>query len=182
MKQYLLRGLAFVIGGSIGLSAAMYSEAARKIEPKDGPKPFPIIIERQPEEEPEKIVKLTAGERTMLQKIAICEAGGEDPDSMALVMRTVLNRVENKDGLFPDDVEGVLFQRVEGNWQFSALAPGGAYWSAQPNAISAEALGMIENGLDESHGSLFFNVENLNSWARRHRPYLFSYGGHDYFG
>ena len=179
MKTLMYKGLAFVIGSSIGLSAAVYSEEAR-ITAEKKPEPFPIILEEIPEEEPEKPVKLTAGERQMLERIAICEAGHTDSDAMAMIMRTILNRVENDEGMFPDTVEEVLYQKVEGHWQFAAMAPHGAYWSVEPNEASAEAVEMIENGY-ESDGSLFFNSEGLKSWASRNREYLYTVGGNDFY-
>ena len=182
MRPFLFRALAFIIGGSIGLSAAVYSEAARKIEPKDGPKPFPIIIEKQPEEEPEKAVKLTAGDKQMLQKVALCEASKTDPDAMALVMLVVLNRVKDDSGNFPNSVEKVLTQHSGDLWQFSCVKEGGGFWAAQPNEASETAIKMIENGFDESAGAIFFNQTGQKSWASRHRTFLFTAYGHDFYG
>lgn len=181
MKQVLIKGVAFVIGSTIGLSAAVYSEEARKPEPKPV-QPFPIIVEEMPEEEPEKPIKLNAGEKEMLQRVAICEAGYEDPDAQALVMRVIINRSLDESGNFPDTIEKVLYQRLDGHWQFGCMAEGGGFWNVRPNESSAQALEMVENGLDESAGALFFNQTGLKSWASRHRTFLFSAYGHDFYG
>lgn len=182
MNKIIIQGLAFAIGSTIGLSAAVYSEAARRIEPKDGPKPFPIIIEKQTEEEPEKAVKLTAGERQMLQRVAIAEGGYTDADAQAMIMRVVINRRDDDSGCFPDSIEAVLYQRTGDNWQFSCMKEGGGFWSAKPNEVSAEALRMVEFGLDESGNALFFNQTGQRSWASQHREYIKTVGGNDFFG
>ena len=181
IQKLFLGGTAFLIGGAIGLSLALYSEAARAPEPKE-PEPFPIFLEEQEEPEEEKAVFLTAGEKTMLQKVAIAEAGHEDTDSMAMVMRVVINRRDNEEGMFPDSIEQVLYQQVEGAWQFECMKEGGSYWNVKPNEASAEALALIENGLDESEGALFFHSDQVkNCWISRHREFLFNVGGNCFY-
>ena len=124
----------------------------------------------------------TAGEKQMLQKIGIAEAGETDATAILYVMNVILNRKENTEGLFPDDIEGILFQRIEGNFQFSCVAPFGRYWSAEPNEASEEALERLMLGENETQGALFFHSDEIEScWASRNREYIFQYGGHLFY-
>lgn len=126
--------------------------------------------------------RFTAGEKQMLQKIGVAEAGETDATAILHVMRVILNRKENTEGLFPDDIEGVLFQKIEGAFQFSCVAPFGRYWSAEPNEASEEALERLMLGEDGTQGALFFHSDEVEScWASRNREFIYQYGGHLFY-
>lgn len=70
----------------------------------------------------------------ILLRIAMAEAEGEGTEGKALVMKVVLNRVENKE--FPNSVEGVVFQQG----QFEPVLDDGRYWNVEPDAECYKAL------------------------------------------
>ena len=73
----------------------------------------------------------------ILLRIAMAEAEGEGTEGKALVMKVVLNRVENKE--FPNSVEGVVFQQG----QFEPVLDDGRYWNVEPDAECYKALYMV---------------------------------------
>lgn len=90
-----------------------------------------------------------------LRKIATCEAGNQDIQTMSLIMLTVLNRV--KDDRFPNTIYEVITECNNGKYQFSVVRPGGTWWYMEPNEESEEAFNMMWNALyDYSDGCLFF--------------------------
>lgn len=116
----------------------------------------------------------------ILLRIAMAEAEGEDTEGKALVMLVILNRVWS-DG-FPDTVEDVVFQTLDGDYQFSPVVPGGRYWTEEPNEDCKMALRMIEDGWDESQGALYFEASNPNtSWQKENCEFLFEHGNHTFY-
>ena len=79
-------------------------------------------------------------------KLTMAEAGGEDLEGKALVMRVVLNRVLDPE--FPSTVEGVICQ----SGQFSPLSDG-RYFDMIPDDDCHIALAMVQGGWDESYGA-----------------------------
>ena len=67
-------------------------------------------------------------EAYLLAKLAMAEAEGEDTIGKALVIRTVLNRVESENAYFPDTIPEVIFQD-------KAFTPtqNGRYAAVEPN-------------------------------------------------
>lgn len=87
----------------------------------------------------------------ILLKIAMAEAEGEGTEGKALVMKVVLNRVENKE--FPNSVEGVVFQQG----QFEPVLDDGRYWNVEPDAECYKALYMVQcENWDDTEGALYF--------------------------
>lgn len=78
----------------------------------------------------------TAKEKEQLQKIALAEAESEGVWGQALVMYTILNRVESPD--FPDTIWDVITEKS----QFSGYSCG-RYDEAVPNETSQEALNLL---------------------------------------
>lgn len=116
----------------------------------------------------------------ILLKIAMAEAEGEPTEGKALVMLVVLNRTWN--GSFPDSIEDVVFQERRGTYQFSPVAPGGRYWTTEPDSDCYRALDMVIEGWDESKGALYFEACNdKENWHSRNLEYLYSVGGHRFY-
>ena len=69
----------------------------------------------------------------MLHKISVAEAGGESIESMAIIIRVILNRVMSEN--FPNSIEEVIFQKTNGVAQFSPIIDGN-YDKAEPNEKS----------------------------------------------
>jgi N-acetylmuramoyl-L-alanine amidase len=106
----------------------------------------------------------------MLHKISVAEAGIKDVESMALVMLVVLNRTYSDD--FPDTIEEVIFQKVNGIAQFSPTIDGN-YEEAQPNEKSEEAMKLVLDGWDNSQGALYFEACKGKSWHSSNLKLLF---------
>lgn len=111
----------------------------------------------------------TGEEETMLLKLAMAELGDSGcTECLALVMRTVLNRVES--GSFGSSIESVI--RSEG--QFTPVADG-SYYRAKPNESCYEALELVKNHWDESQGALYYEFCEGESWHSKNLQLLFSH-------
>ena len=111
----------------------------------------------------------TEEEETMLLKLAMAELGDTGcTECLALVMRTVLNRVEA--GGFGSSIKGVIL--AEG--QFTPVADG-SYYRAQPNESCYEALELVKHHWDESKGALYYEFCEGESWHSRNLTLLFSH-------
>lgn len=140
------------------------------------------IIVIEPEPQVEALIgseKFGLEEALMLHKISIAEAGGESIESMAIIMNVILNRVA--DERFPNSIEGVIFEKVNGVAQFSPIIDGN-YNKANPNEKSYEAMKLILNGWDKSQGALYFEAcENGSSWHNTALEFLFEKDGVRYY-
>lgn len=110
----------------------------------------------------------------MLHKISIAEAGGESVESMALVMLVVLNRVWSDE--FPNSIEEVIFQKVNGIAQFTPVV-NGSYEAAEPNEKSQAAMELVLSGWNESQNALYFESCSGESWHSRNLELLFEKDG-----
>lgn len=110
-----------------------------------------------------------------LAKIAMAEAESEDVEGKALVVLTVLNRIESDD--FGDSVEEVIFAPG----QFDTTLDEGRYWNYEPDQESYDAVEMVVNGWDESEGCLYFENINTVSWMDANASYLFTHGDHKFY-
>lgn len=107
---------------------------------------------------PQPVVLLTEEEQTMLLKLGMAERGDQDcTECIALVMRTVLNRVESS--RFGSSVRSVILAQD----QFTPVMDG-TYDSAEPNDRCYAALEMVIYGWDESQGALFYEWCEGESW------------------
>lgn len=118
---------------------------------------------------PVPVVELTEDEKTMLLKIGMAERGNtECTECIALVMRTILNRVEA--GRFGKSIKGVLFAQD----QFTPVSDG-SYHKAEPNERCQEALDMVIYGWDESQGALYYEWCTGESWHSKNLNLLFQH-------
>lgn len=117
----------------------------------------------------------SANEEYLLTKIAMAEAGCEDTEGKALVILTVLNRVENEN--FPDTIEGVILQ--EG--QFTPVS-NGRYYSVVASEDCQEALDLVKSGWDESQDALYFErTTDSETWHSLNLDKLFIHGNHTFY-
>lgn len=129
------------------------------------------------------VIGLSENEIGILQRIVEAEASGETIKGKMLVANVILNRVKNKN--FPDTVEGVVFQRDGGTYQFSPIKDG-RYYSVKVSSDTKKAVSRVLQGEDESSGALYFSARskaNKSSmrWFDSHLTFLFEYGGHEFF-
>lgn len=121
---------------------------------------------------------LTPAEIDLLSRLVTAEAEGEVYLGQVAVAATVLNRV--KDPRFPNTVEGVIYQYVNGIPQFSPVEDGRINLPATPQAKQAvlDAL----SGDDPSNGALgFFNPEKTSNLWVRAQPVTAAIGNHLFF-
>lgn len=137
--------------------------------------PEPEIVQPEPEVQPEvqpvHTERLwTDKEAYLLARLAMAEAESEDTESKALVIRTVLNRVQSD--YFPDTIEEVIFQKN----QFTPIHNG--RWNrVHPNDDCWAALALVESGWDESQGALYFCVTtDKATWHNTALKKLFEHG------
>ena len=152
-------------------SAAEITESTVTFETQP-PTTEPLPETQPTETEPTKppiVLDLAEEEQTMLLKIGMAELGnGDCTECIALVMRTVLNRVE-ADG-FGSSVYGVLHAPE----QFTPVSDG-SYSCAEPNERCMEALDMILRGWDESQGALYYEFCQGESWHSKNLELLFQH-------
>ncbi len=124
---------------------------------------------------PGEIQSINGTDDDLLAKIAKLEAGNQDVIGKALVVRVVMNRVENPE--FPDSVKAVIYEEN----QFSPVRSGD-FESAIPDRECLEAVKMVmSDGWDESQGALYFESESKSTWHRENLKYLFEYGEHYFY-
>lgn len=119
----------------------------------------------------------------VLCRIVEAEAGGEDMNGRILVANVILNRVESK--AFPDTIEGVVFQKNNGTFQFSPIRDG-RYQKVKISQETTEAVQRALAGEDYSQGALYFVSRKAAApekmrWFDTHLTRLLEYGGHEFF-
>lgn len=134
------------------------------------------VLERQAEYLSEKDFQI-------LCRIVEAEAGGEDLNGRILVANVILNRV--RDSAFPNTVEGVVFQKSNGSFQFSPIRDG-RYQRVKVSDETIEAVERALLGEDYSEGALYFvsrkgAAPEKMQWFDNHLTRLFQYGGHEFF-
>jgi len=130
----------------------------------------PLTMETEPETVPPTtlpdVVILSEKDQELLLKIAMAERGSTQcKECMALVICTVLNRVESD--RFADTVKGVLYS-VD---QFTPVK-NGSFAKAEPDDNCREALEMVIKGWDESQGALFYEWCEGESWHSKNLELL----------
>lgn len=120
-------------------------------------------------------INWSADDAEWLARIAYAEAGNQDLDGKALVIRTVWNRVLSDK--FPDTVQEVISQPG----QFSSYPE--VFNQCEPDDECYEALEMVgHDGWDESDGALYFEAYyNASDWHKTNLEYLFTHGDHIFY-
>lgn len=133
-----------------------------------------VVLETEPPETTLEttspvVVRLTSEEEELLLKIGMAERGDTGCTTcIALVMRTVLNRVESS--RFPATIRGVIYAED----QFTPVAEG-IFDSVVPNECCREALDLVTRGWDESQGALYYEWCEGESWHSRNLKLLFQH-------
>lgn len=132
--------------------------------------PEPTQPPSEPETTPtEPTILLTEEEKSILLKLGMAERGNQEcTECIALVMRTVLNRVES--GRFHSSIRGVVFAQD----QFTPISDG-SYYTAEPNDRCFEALQLVLSGWDESQGALYYEWCKGPSWHSQNLHLLFQH-------
>ena len=172
----LLLGLLLITAGCSQAPDAVPSTVPTTAETM-APTTLPEIVPTEAETLPPETVapttestvpplELTDEEKILLLKIGMAELGDtECTECIALVMRTILNRVASD--RFPGTVYGVLY--AEG--QFTPVGDG-SFDAAVPNDSCCEALELVISGWDESQGALFYEFCEGESWHSKNLELL----------
>jgi len=155
-------------------TATEFSETASTTASTTVPATIPVTtsavtVPTETETVPEPVVLLTEEEKTMLLKLGMAERGNAGcTECIALVMRTVLNRVEAD--RFGSSVKSVIFAQD----QFTPVMDG-SYDTAQPNEQCREALDLVIYGWDQSQGALYYEWCKGESWHSQNLHLLFQH-------
>lgn len=153
------------------------SEIEEPAEQKIPKRLVPVLcleIKEETQECKEPVVKLNAADEEILMKLAMSEAEGESTEGKALVILSVLNRIDSDE--FPDTVSEVVFQDT----QYSPVLDG-RYYSSIPDDDCMAALKLVESGWDESQGAKYFENYGADSWHSSNLEFLFQEGNHRFY-
>lgn len=114
-----------------------------------------------------------------LSRVIYAESGNQVLEGKMGVGIVVLNRVNDRSGIWPDSVKGVISQRN----QFSTYK-NGKLANRTPNAESVVAAKLVLDGgvVEEVKDAFFFDTFRSNSWAARNKSVLGAIGGHRFYG
>lgn len=156
-------------------SSAVPPEGSAPVVTVTGPATIPTVPTTLPPEPEttvppaEPVILLTGEEKNMLLKLGMAERGSQEcTECIALVMRTVLNRVES--GRFGSSIRSVILAQD----QFTPVTDG-SYHTAEPNERCQEALELVIHGWDESQGALFYEWCEGESWHSKNLHLLFQH-------
>lgn len=174
------------------LSMAVISWAFESRKPTEETQAAPMpTITPQPTTEPQFEPDLSkpsldwgAEDSYLLAKIAMAEAEGEGVEGKAMVIMVVLNRVWAEG--FPNSIEDVIFDYNEQKdiYQFSPVAPGGRWWTTEPDEECYKALRIIMvEKWDESEGALYFEAtyNGEDTWHSENLEYIKTVGNHNFY-
>ena len=182
MKKWIVI-LSLVLIVMIGLNIYLYRQTKQPADPVPvqtvppataAPETRPTVPETVPTEVPTEttapyVLTFTQEEEQLLLKIGMAERGYSGcTECVALVMRTVLNRVESPK--FSSTVRGVIYAQD----QFTPVAEG-TFESVAPNDRCREALDMVKRGWDESRGALYYEWCEGESWHSQNLNLLFQH-------
>lgn len=107
------------------------------------------------------VISYTSAEVDLLARLICAEAVGEPYDAKVAVGAVVINRVRS--GLFADTLQSVIYQNINGYYQFTPVQNGWIDKPADTDSIKAakEAL----NGADPTKGALwYYDDQTTNQW------------------
>jgi N-acetylmuramoyl-L-alanine amidase len=108
-----------------------------------------------------KAISYTASDVDLLARLITAEADGQPYNAMVGVGAVVVNRV--KSGSFTNSISGVIYQKINGYYQFTPVLNGYINYPASAQAINAAKAAL--SGVDPTNGALFyFDDSSTNSW------------------
>lgn len=114
-----------------------------------------------------------------LSRVIYAESGNQVLEGKMGVGIVVLNRVNDRSGIWPDSIKGVIAQRN----QFSTYK-NGKLANRTPNAESIVAAKLVLDGgmVEEVKHAYFFDTFKERSWAARNKTVVAAIGGHRFYG
>ncbi len=121
------------------------------------------------------IGRFSARDIELIAKLVYAEARGEPYLGQVAVAASVLNRL--KDPNYPNSIPEIIFQVVDGYYQYSPVLDGQI--NLTPDETARNAVLDALNGVDPTGGATtFYNPSKTNdSWVRT-RPYITTIGNH----
>lgn len=115
---------------------------------------------------------LSEREKYLLAKIAMAEGEGESLETKVRIILVILNRAKSNEPYFPDTIEEVIFQKLNGVYQFTPIGDG--RWNrVEPNAECWEAVDIVNTTeYDFSQGALYFEACSGESWHSRNLEFV----------
>lgn len=103
----------------------------------------------------------SSSEIDLLARLIMAEAEGESYNAKIAVGAVVLNRVKSPD--WPNTLNGVIYQNINGYYQFSPVANGTINKPANEESIRAAKAAM--SGYDPTNGATFYyDTSSKNQW------------------
>lgn len=137
----------------------------------------PTYSEEEVEEERELPPTYSEEELDLLARLVHAEARGEPLEGKIAVANVVLNRVKSQN--FPNTIEQVIYQRVNGRYQFCPVRNGSI--NQKPTAEAVEAARLALEGKVVVKDALYFYNPRLArcKWIRS-RPVVRVIGSHNF--
>ncbi len=128
-------------------------------------------------------IKISYEDYEVMQRIVEAEATGLDEKSKILVANVLLNRVRSPE--FPNTIEEVVFQEVNGAVQFQPISDG-RYDTVEVQDDTVDAVNKAILGVDYSEGALYFLARSGSrkssiTWFDQNLTWLFEYEGHEFY-
>jgi len=119
--------------------------------------------------------KISSRDIELMAKLVYAEARGEPYLGQVAVAASVLNRL--KDPNYPNSIPEIIFQVVDGYYQYSPVQDGQIYLA--PDETARKAVIDALNGVDPTGGATtFYNPGKTNDYWVRTRTYLTTIGNH----
>lgn len=119
--------------------------------------------------------RFSARDIELIAKLVYAEARGEPYLGQVAVAASVLNRLD--DPKYPNSIPEIIFQVVDGYYQYSPVLDGQI--NLAPNGTARRAVLDALNGVDPTGGATtFYNPSKTNDYWVRTRPYMTTIGSH----
>lgn len=138
-----------------------------------------VFAETVPVKVEEAVLAYSQEDLEWLARLVHAEAEGEPLQGKIAVANVVLNRVQSKH--FPDTIKQVIFQKVNGHYQFCPVRNGSIYEEPSPEAWEAARLALMGRRVVQE--ALYFYNPRLATccWIRT-RPVVKVIGNHYFAG
>ena len=179
--QYLLNSNGFLLGYEDGIFGYMTRDALIRFQKEKritvdgiaGPETFRALNVNQPSRG--GVGRFSSRDIELIAKLVYAEARGESYTGQVAVAATVLSRL--KDPNYPNSIHGIIYQIVDGYYQFSPVLDGQI--NLTPDETARKAVMDAINGYDPSGGATtFFNPSKTNDQWVRSRQYITTIGSH----
>lgn len=110
---------------------------------------------------PNKTIAYSASDVDLLSRLITAEAQDQPYDAKVAVGAVVINRVKNI--TFPNTISSVIYQTINGYYQFTPVLNGWINKPADSDSINAAKAAL--SGIDPTNGALFYFDDSItNKW------------------